>query len=732
MPRYPVAGSPPTWIATLRWLLALLRNRLQKLPSGLKYVIPLLQIAAQRIRTTLFFCRKPDMGGGSGQDARILSSFDPGAGHELQIMSSRQPVEGGFDAILVGNALDPEASGAVPTCTPALQNLELNEAHETPGTAASSPVDDSVMRSSTSTATESWFASDRALGISKICAILPENFARYKCRETIPREPKEQQVAPQTFSFAPDKPPPGWIAPLHPEGARYFCHPERRIYTDVNICEAPNLANLNQVVDLLVDEIRASGYETAPYYAALFGKATHAVNTDLLVDLVIDLAPSDSRPDCGYYYFVNHSQRCPFWVHAYPADELRLWDTIQGPIAKEQLRHAMEHQYWRHCTLFPNALSLTQQYVEELLDSIIFSIGDMSTSLTSTVTRTTEELKTWLSVANQLQYPSPSNPDSSPSSLLLGSTSTFARLMEQFAQDRFDNFHGLPWARLNQDQSVYEEQKHPQSYLMMNRLISIISPFLFFAPDVYLRSLQPAYVDRRVILRVWKPLIDKLNSEWQDFILIATVFLNINVSFLQINSVDTLTASGRHTPVQIFCYLSILCSGASIILALLLVRQTRTKFNESASDMSASLHRRNSETFGLKILAVIFSLPYALLIWSTVFFFVALLMTCMRPHDTVSQSTVGVAVATMSTLVLWCIWEAWDMESAAYKPPVLFTLKNAIHSCLHFVLPHTLSMKQSSTMSTGLERSNSMRKKPRRRLTKLFSSQTKEGEIDIV
>jgi hypothetical protein len=47
------------------------------------------------------------------------------------------------------------------------------------------------------------------------------------------------------------------------------------------------------------------------------------------------------------------------------------------------------------------------------------------------------------------------------------------------------------------------------------------SPVLFFAPDVYLQSLEKAYVDRTVLTRVWKPLIHKLNTEWQDFTLLV-------------------------------------------------------------------------------------------------------------------------------------------------------------------------------------------------------------------
>jgi hypothetical protein len=89
----------------------------------------------------------------------------------------------------------------------------------------------------------------------------------------------------------------------------------------------------------VIVEIRshASDEERATYYAALLGETPHP---DFLVDLVIDEIPNDvaneSEPSWGYY-FVNHSKRCPFWLHPLPVYQLELWRAIQGTIEKEQL-----------------------------------------------------------------------------------------------------------------------------------------------------------------------------------------------------------------------------------------------------------------------------------------------------------------------------------------------------------------------------------------------------------
>ncbi|KAJ7079815.1 hypothetical protein B0H15DRAFT_496928 [Mycena belliarum] len=521
--------------------------------------------------------------------------------------------------------------------------------------------------------------------ISELCAILPENFARYK-REVIARKPVRHIVPAHHLSFArEDILPDGWLTLLHPEGARYFSHPARRIYTDVNLCEAQNVANVDRVLQLIIDDIRVSGNDTNPCYAALLGGAGCPSNTGLLVDLVIDLASWASHPSTGFYYLVNHSQRCPFWVKSLSlADELAAWQDIEGPIQGEQLAHAMESQYWQHCAMFPDSISVTQSLITELKDCIVYSIGDITTSLTSTVSRSVEELRCWLSVVGHLKSEG------------LGSAVTLARLMDQFAQERFYNFHGLPCARLNQDQSVYDplDLEPRRSYWMV-----ILSPLLFFAPEVYLQSLEKSYVDRTVLLRVWKPLIHKLNEEWMDFILFATVLLNANVAFLAINSVDMLTDGGHHSTVQIASYLSTFASIGSIILGQLLVRQNRTKFHESARDISASVSRRSSKRFGLELLALLFALPYALLMWAMVFFFVSFTTACLRLQDTTTQPIIGIVAVILAILVLWCIWDAWDMQEAADHPPLLLIWSRAIRSNLAPFFCPPVSTKRTSRAS---------------------------------
>ena len=94
------------------------------------------------------------------------------------------------------------------------------------------------------------------------------------------------------------------------------------------------------------------------------------------------------------------------------------------------------------------------------------------------------------------------------------------------------------------------------------------------------------------------------------------MLLNANVAFLAIPSVDN--GSGAINPAQVASYLSILTSVGSILLGLLLIRQHRVKSKDTADDANRFLLSRKHKAMGLETLAIIYSLPYAMLMWGYV------------------------------------------------------------------------------------------------------------------
>src|SRR6266567_1106869 len=81
---------------------------------------------------------------------------------------------------------------------------------------------------------------------------------------------------------------------------------------------------------------------------------------------------------------------------------------------------------------------------------------------------------------------------------------------------RFLYFHGQRHARLLKNQTVYDEPKLSSE---SSRLIRILSPLLFCAPEVHLREMKELWTDEIIIEITWKKFMTKLQDEWMGFVL---------------------------------------------------------------------------------------------------------------------------------------------------------------------------------------------------------------------
>jgi len=79
---------------------------------------------------------------------------------------------------------------------------------------------------------------------------------------------------------------------------------------------------------------------------------------------------------------------------------------------------------------------------------------------------------------------------------------------------RFLYFHGQAHARLLKYQTVYSEPIRGRSLF-----ITLLSPVLFLAPDVYLRDVEKLWTDELIIESSWKRYMTKLLEEWGNVIL---------------------------------------------------------------------------------------------------------------------------------------------------------------------------------------------------------------------
>ncbi|KAF8997287.1 hypothetical protein BDQ17DRAFT_1429153 [Cyathus striatus] len=400
--------------------------------------------------------------------------------------------------------------------------------------------------------------------------------------------------------------PQSWTSYLHPEGARYFCDTEKRVYTDANLYDDDTLILINKSINHIYDFLDVNSVVLSP-----------------TADLVLDLVDNQVQ-----YYFADHRSRTVFYLDKLKTSDFPSWYEVQGASSLSHFGHLIEAEYWWHVFLFPSSLTIREDIVNELRDVVIHGIGDAMSSPYSTMTYSNEDLYKLLSVTNSLKK----NVGTSYG----GSICMLSRFMWAFAHGRFLHWHGQPAARLT-------------------------SALLFSAPDVHLRNLEKIWVDRLMYEHIWKQTIHKLFNEWQEFTLFSTVLLNANVAFLAIQTIDQADHPYR-SPGQVSSYLSTIASIGSIILSLLLVRLHRTKEKESAQEAWEFLTARAHPQYGLEVLAIVYSLPYALLMWGVVGFLVAIAWMCMADANAATRALTGLAWLVITVLTGICVWMGWEFR----------------------------------------------------------------------
>ncbi|KAJ6486860.1 hypothetical protein C8R45DRAFT_270680 [Mycena sanguinolenta] len=277
------------------------------------------------------------------------------------------------------------------------------------------------------------------------------------------------------------------------------------------------------------------------------------------IDLVLDLVKSEHGTGgmlCGYY-FVDHPERIVFWDDAFELDRLSHGRDVRGVTSAHHIKTELAVQFWLHCQLFPSAIEVTTELIAELRDVLIHHIGDAMTSPTSTVADSVEDLLKMLTVVESMQENAQAN--------FSGCACILGRFMWKFTSQMFYHFYGEPCARLDKTQSVYG---HVTRHSL---LIKIIAPILLNAPLTHLRMLEEVYADENVSHVQWRRFIERLDQEWQQLALFATVLLNADIAFLAIPTVD----SGEHAPrsvAQIVTYVSVVASLGSVVVGLFLSR----------------------------------------------------------------------------------------------------------------------------------------------------------------
>ncbi|KAH9066353.1 hypothetical protein EDB87DRAFT_1554349, partial [Lactarius vividus] len=236
---------------------------------------------------------------------------------------------------------------------------------------------------------------------------------------------------------------------------------------------------------------------------------------------------------------------------------------------------------------------------------------------------------------------------------------------------RFLHFHGQKVSRRDRYKNIYEGGRRKRSTLFR----FLLSPILFFFPGVHLLELEKVWTDEIIVEALWREFMQKLVSEWTEFVLYSTVMLAANVAFLAIPGViiSPPYPPNRNTWIepslaQIVSSISLVFSIGSIITGLLLIRRNRTMMTKDPKSAWYYLHGMKKPWFGLEPLAIVFSLTYALLMWSAWGFFVALLIFSFQNTSMRIWIPVGTAAGIITALIVWCIGNTWDPEEREENP----------------------------------------------------------------
>lgn len=195
-------------------------------------------------------------------------------------------------------------------------------------------------------------AQDQTFDITLI-PIIPQQVNRYRRNVRVDSEykPVEVKKGPLDCSeeFAAIE---EWQPLTQPEGALFFYHPYKRVFTDADARDPETAFKLATAVEKAYREAR---------------------NVDILlrpsVELALEFMMEDGEEMWGYY-FTDHERRSIFWFEDH--ESYNLINNVRGVERKSHIKYALETQYWKHIELFPNKRSLPEDVAAEVKELVMY------------------------------------------------------------------------------------------------------------------------------------------------------------------------------------------------------------------------------------------------------------------------------------------------------------------------------------------------------------------------
>ncbi|TFK32553.1 hypothetical protein BDQ12DRAFT_670963 [Crucibulum laeve] len=435
------------------------------------------------------------------------------------------------------------------------------------------------------------------------------------------RNRSELSVPPGTTDYTSRGPnyviPAGWVSYTHPEGLLYFFHQAKVLLFGI----------ANRLHELATDlNISLDGCET-----------------------VIEIRKVNTPNYTIGYYCVHHPSRTIFWLHGFQLDHKNVLGGVYGIASFSDVKNGIESQYWEHIEFYPNDRALSRALFDELKETILHIRAEL---LEGSIGKRNAHS---VCVAARFLYP-------------------FAKPV--LVRSKFLNFSGQLGARLDNDKVLYKNERDENQF---TKIFNMLSHVFFKAPNVHLLTLERIAVLESVGTvngTAHLSFLKQRIQEWGELILNSTVIMTANVAFLAIPGVSTPNAPS--TPAQILSYASTVSSIGGIVFGLLLVRKSRTKVIDDINGVANFMTVFYPSSYGKEVLAIMYSLPYALLMWGMIFFIAAVGCLVFQGTDAIARWTIGVMFTLLATILMWCIFSSWGLQRGSRTMIILTSIYEAL------------------------------------------------------
>lgn len=415
-----------------------------------------------------------------------------------------------------------------------------------------------------------------------------------------------------------------WTPCESPEGNLYFREENKNVLTLSDLYDQTYLDGVSELAELLLTKLVSQKVEP-PEDAELVITFKDFGNYDMMYG----------------YYLASWENRCVFWLDDTEYDFIT--DYARVCTTESHIARHIEFLFWVHVEMFPCHRGPPADVLEDIKDQLILGIYDHITSRNSIFPFEREDVNETLRCLEKIKS----------SGVNARTVWIVARCKQNLVEHAFLNYYGERGARIHRDDSVLHKSiSKPRSWLFR-----ITSLCLFLMPSVYMKEIDHVWIDNTVDWITWKRFVNMLTRDWEQSTTPATVILSANIGFLAIQSIDVGTP--HRSAAQIASYISAVLAIFYYVICQVLARHHRNSAHFGAAGAGEFFERRQKQWLGLESVAITFSLPTALFIWSMLVFLFAMMVVFFWQTDLATRLSLGLVLLILLSITVLLLWLDW-------------------------------------------------------------------------